>query len=284
MNNESSLVVDSCCDLDPELQARVRASLAPLTITIDDQDYIDDGTVQLVPYLSAMKASVKPPKSACPSPALYMEHMLSAKGDCFVITLSSRLSGSYNAAMAGRGMALEEQPDKRIHVFDSESACAGETLLATLVRDMIDAGKSFEEIIAATEEKIAGMRTLFVLDSFDNLVKNGRMMKVAVAVANILSLRPVMSDDGKGGIKLAGKGRGNRGALAQMVEICRKQTENLAERSQRLVISYCNCLERARSVRDMIWQKCPAIGEIIMTPTSALSAMYAEDGGIVIAY
>ena len=69
-----------------------------------------------------------------------------------------------------------------------------------------------------------------------------------------------------------------------MVDTCRKHTEGLAAGSQRLVLSYCNCLERAQQVQQMIREKCPAIGEIVITPTSALSSMYAYDGGIVIAY
>ena len=284
MDQKPAIIVDSCCDLSLDAQQEMRAAVAPLTITIDEQVYIDDGTVQIVPYLNAMKASRRPARSACPSPALYMREMLASQKDCFVVTLSSKLSGSYNAAMLGRQMALEHQPDKRIHVFDSESACAGETYLAMLLRDLVAAGHTFEETVSLMNEKIRTLHTVFVLDSLDNLVKNGRMKKAAAAVANILAIRPVLSDDGEGGIRLIGKGRGMRGALSQMVEVCRRHTENLAARSQRLTLSYCNCLERAQQVRQMIWERCPAIGEIVLTPTSALSSMYAEDGGIVIAY
>ena len=281
--NRLSIIADSCCDVTETLRADLH-SVAPLTITIDGKDYVDDGSVAMVPYLAAMKASPNPARSACPSPACYAESILSAPGDCFVITLSSRLSGSYNAAILGREMALELQPEKHVHVFDSESACAGETYLALLLRDLIASGKGFGEIVTAMQEKIHTLHTVFVLDSLDNLVKNGRMQKVAAVVANLLSIRPVLSDDGEGGIRLLSKGRGMRSALSQMIDVCRKHTEGLAERSQRLTLSYCNCLARAKEVRDLIWSRCPAIGEIVMTPTSALSSMYAEDGGIVIAY
>ena len=213
-----------------------------------------------------------------------VDSIISISDGYFIITLSARLSGSYNAAMLGREMAHEQQPEKRVHVFNTKSACAGETYLALLLRDLISSGKTFEEIISAMQDKIQALHTVFVLDSLDNLVKNGRMKKVAATVANLLSIRPVLSDDGEGGIRLIGKGRGMRNALSQMVEVCRKHTEGLAERSQRLTLSYCNCLTRAKEVRDLIWNRCPAIGEIVLTPTSALSSMYAEDGGIVIAY
>ena len=278
------ILADSCCDLSPELLKKTQARVAPLTITIDDTHYVDDGTVDIPPYLAAMKASKNPVRSACPSPDLYAEDIKAADDDCFIITLSSKLSGSHNAAVLGVQLAEEDMPEKKVHVFDSESASAGETYLALMIHDLIAAGKSFEQIVETVEEKIRSMHTLFVLDSLDNLVKNGRISKTVALLANVLSIRLLMSDDGHGSIKNISKARGIKGALTQMVETCRKHTEGLAAASQRLVISYCNCPERARQVRDMIREKCPAIGEIVMTPTSALSSMYANDGGIVIAY
>lgn len=278
------ILADSCCDLSPELLKKTQARVAPLTITIDDTHYVDDGTVDIPPYLAAMKASKNPVRSACPSPDLYAEDIKAADDDCFIITLSAKLSGSHNAAVLGVQLAEEDMPEKKVHVFDSESASAGETYLALMIHDLIAAGKSFEQIVETVEEKIRSMHTLFVLDSLDNLVKNGRISKTVALLANVLSIRLLMSDDGHGAIKNISKARGIKGALTQMVETCRKHTEGLAAASQRLVISYCNCPERARQVRDMIREKCPAIGEIVMTPTSALSSMYANDGGIVIAY
>ena len=279
-----TILADSCCDLSPELLKKTQAKIAPLTITIDDTHYVDDGTVDIPPYLAAMKASKNPVRSACPSPDLYAEDIRATEGDCFIVTLSAKLSGSHNAASLGAQLAQEDMPEKKVHVFDSESASAGETYIALMIHDLIAAGKSFEQIVELVEEKIRSMHTLFVLDSLDNLVKNGRISRTVALLANVLSIRLLMSDDGHGAIKNISKARGIKGALGQMVETCRKHTEGLAAASQRLVISYCNGPERARQVRDMIREKCPAIGEIILTPTSALSSMYANDGGIVIAY
>ena len=276
-----TILADSCCDLSPELLKKTQAKIAPLTITIDDTHYVDDGTVDIPPYLAAMKASKNPVRSACPSPDLYAEDIRATEGDCFIVTLSAKLSGSHNAASLGVQLAQEDMPEKKVHVFDSESASAGETYIALMIHDLIAAGKSFEQIVELVEEKIRSMHTLFVLDSLDNLVKNGRISRTVALLANVLSIRLLMSDDGHGAIKNISKARGIKGALGQMVETCRKHTEGLAAASQRLVISYCNCPERARQVRDMIREKCPAIGEIILTPTSALSSMYANDGGIV---
>ena len=122
-------------------------------------------------------------------------------------------------------------PEKKVHVFDSESASAGETYIALMIHDLIAAGKSFEQIVELVEEKIRSMHTLFVLDSLDNLVKNGRISRTVALLANVLSIRLLMSDDGHGAIKNISKARGIKGALGQMVETCRKHTEGLAAAS-----------------------------------------------------
>ena len=81
-----TILADSCCDLSPELLKKTQAKIAPLTITIDDTHYVDDGTVDIPPYLAAMKASKNPVRSACPSPDLYAEDIRATEGDCFIVT------------------------------------------------------------------------------------------------------------------------------------------------------------------------------------------------------
>ena len=208
-----TILADSCCDLSPELLKKTQAKIAPLTITIDDTHYVDDGTVDIPPYLAAMKASKNPVRSACPSPDLYAEDIRATEGDCFIVTLSAKLSGSHNAASLGVQLAQEDMPEKKVHVFDSESASAGETYIALMIHDLIAAGKSFEQIVELVEEKIRSMHTLFVLDSLDNLVKNGRISRTVALLANVLSIRLLMSDDGHGAIKNISKARGIKGAL-----------------------------------------------------------------------
>ena len=276
-----TILADSCCDLSPELLKKTQAKIAPLTITIDDTHYVDDGTVDIPPYLAAMKASKNPVRSACPSPDLYAEDIRATEGDCFIVTLSAKLSGSHNAASLGVQLAQEDMPEKKVHVFDSESASDGETYIALMIHDLIAAGKGFEQIVELVEEKIRSMHTLFVLDSLDNLVKNGRISRTVALLANVLSIRLLMSDDGHGAIKNISKARGIKGALGQMVETCRKHTEGLAAASQRLVISYCNCPERAEMVKEALLERL-AVQDVFVLDTQGVSSMYANDGGIII--
>lgn len=66
---------------------------------------------------------------------------------CIVVTLSGKLSGSYNSARVARDMVLEESPGKQIHILDSESASAGELRLALYLKERIDAGEDFDTVV-----------------------------------------------------------------------------------------------------------------------------------------
>lgn len=172
------IIVDSCCDLTPALRNLLRVSVASLKIDVGSIHYVDDERIDTKKLIADMKAYKNAPSTACPSPDEYAALMEKSE-ESFVVTLSGKLSGSYNAACVGREMVLERSPEKKIHIFDSESASAGETLIALMLRDRIDGGHSFEDIVAEMTAFIARMKTRFVLEDLSNLVKNGRISKVA---------------------------------------------------------------------------------------------------------
>lgn len=277
------LIVDSCCDTTPELHELVQPLTAPLSVeVVGEAVYVDDRTVDIPALLEHMRAAPNGMRSACPSPEAYASLMRQCEA-CFVITLSSRLSGSYNAACVGRDMVLEEFPDKKIMVLDSESASAGEVQIMLYVHERIEEGLSFEQIVPLAQEYIRKLRTLFVLEDLGNLFRNGRLQKIAGAVASKIKLCPIMSDDGQGNIKLVSPSLGMRHALHKLVDLVVQHTQSLKNRSVRLVLCFCNCKERAEKLKESFLRKCPAIREIILVPVGALSAMYANDGGVIIA-
>ena len=159
-----------------------------------------------------------------------------------------------------------------------------EHLLASLLRDRIDGGHSFEDIVAEMTAFIARMKTRFVLEDLSNLVKNGRISKVAGLLSGMLSLRPIMGDDGHGSIAAIEKVRGTQNAMRRLVELIAEGTREAAASSLTMVLSYCNCPERAMMLKKEFLEKCAALREVILVPTSGLSTVYAYDGGIVLAY
>ena len=116
------ILCDSCTDLTPEMASDPHYVRIPLRIFVGRQEFVDDGTIAQRELLDAMKASREAPKTACPSPAQYMEAFDCEADHVYAVTLSANLSGSYNSALLGRNLLLENKPEKKIHVFDSCSA------------------------------------------------------------------------------------------------------------------------------------------------------------------
>lgn len=279
-----NIIADSCCDTTPALKKAIGIDHAPLKLNIPGGiSYVDDETLDIKKLLADMKASKEASGSACPSPEEYAEHMRKYD-ESFVITLSASLSGSHNAAKIGADIIAEESPEKRVHIFDSKSASAGELRIAIFIKELIDKGEAFDDIVEKTTEFIKTMRTLFVLEDLGNLIKNGRISKAAGVVGSMLSLRPIMSDDDNGGIICLEKPRGTAAAMRRLVEIIAQQSAKYAEKSRILVLSHCNCIERAMELKRDILAKCSAIKDVIVVPTSGLSTVYANNGGIVLAF
>lgn len=278
------IIADSCCDCTPKMQGRMGLQLVPLKITIDGQKtYVDDEQIDIKALLADMKATKRPLVTSAPAPEEYAWCMRGADA-CIVVTLSSKLSGSYNSAVAARDMVLEEFPDKKIFVVDSKSASAGELRIVLKIHSLIQKGLPFEAVIKEISTFVSGMRTFFVLDDLTTLIKNGRIPKMKGMLASILMFRPIMGENGEGEIIQIERVRGSVKALARLVELIAERTATYAEKSLCLTLSYCNNLERAIKLKKELTDACPALGKVVLCPTSGLSTSYANAGGLVLAY
>lgn len=272
------IISDSGCDLTPELEKEFSVETVPLTMTLGQQTYIDNADLDVDKFLSDMHAYKGQPKSSCPSPYDFIEKCDREKVN-FIVTLSSKLSGSYGSANAARSILAEKGTET--YVFDSKSASSGQLLVIKKVRELIQSGLQKAEIIRQAEEYIKKMRTFFVLENLENLIKNGRMSKVTGLIAGVLNIRPILSDNGHGEIALFAKVRGARNSIVSLAgtigEVCRDTKDRV------LAIAHCKALEKANTLRDIVLEKY-AFKEIIITQTKGLTGMYANEGGIIIAF
>lgn len=273
------IVVDSCCDLTPEYRQNEHFVVAPLTLTVDGHDIIDDETFDQKDFLRRVSESKECPHSACPSPERYLKEYESIEGDVYVVTLSSELSGSYNSAVAAAGMYEENGGSNHIHVFNSRSASVGETLIARKVYETAMAGKSFDEVVETGEKFRAGMTTHFVLETLETLRKNGRLTAMQAIIAKTLNIKPIMRGTAEGTIEKVEQTRGMNKALSRMIELISKTVSGQGEKV--IAIAHCNNEERANAVRTLIEEKCN-FKEIMIVDTAGVSSMYANDGGIIV--
>jgi DegV family protein with EDD domain len=271
-----NLIADSCVDYNSDTKDIEKI---PFKIIIDEEELVDSD-LDTIDLISKMKNSKGHTKSSCPSPDDFINAFKKCK-NTFAITISSALSGSYNSAMVAVNIMKDKFPDSFIHVFDSKSASAGESLVALKVKQMIDENFDSKEIVENTNKYISKLRTFFILDSLDNLAKNGRITNLKAIIGNVLHIVPIMGEDGNGSIILKEQVRGKKKAFSRLVDMIGEY--NVDFENTTLGISHCNCFEKAEKLRDEIKIRYP-FKDIKIFSTTGLSSVYAYDGGIVIAF
>lgn len=273
------IVVDSCCELPQDLRQDDRFEIVPLTLTVGDAyEKEDNEEFDQREFLDAVASCPECPKSACPSPERYMDAYRTEAEHVYAVTLSSKLSGSYNSALLGKNLYHEKYGDKDILVVDSKSASCGETQIAYKIVELEEQGMPFHEITARIGEFVKGMNTYFVLENLDTLRKNGRLSGVKAFVASTLNIKPVMGAD-DGSIIQLGQGIGMKKALAKMADTAIEQAAD--PEKKRLMITHCNNLKAAECVRRHIEEKLKFM-ETLILDTAGVSSMYANEGGVIL--
>ena len=134
-------------------------------------------------------------------------------------------------------------------------------------------------MVAETEKYIKDQQTFFVLETLETLRKNGRLSGVKALVASTLSIKPVMAGTMDGRIEQIGQGIGIRKGLQKMADAVVRNVVRSEEKT--LMITHCNCPERAESVKRMVTSKV-SVKDVVIMDTAGVSSMYANDGGIIV--
>ena len=275
------IIVDSCCDLTASQFLAGPFIRVPLTISIGGEDIVDDDTFDQTHLLLLIRENEQPPKTACPSPAQYLDAFAAAGADdLYVVTLSALLSGSHNSAAQARAIWLEEHPDAHIHVFNSCSATAGEVCVALKLQKLAESGLPFQTVVQEGSRFISSMTTLFVLENLDHLRKNGRLTGALALVTEALHIKLLMGATPEGQIKKISQALSIKQALSRMVTLMSQDPNHVGKD---LSIVHCNNRERAFYVRDLVMKNCK-FKDISITDARGVATVYANDGGVIVAY
>ena len=275
------IVVDSCCDLTGQMLKDPRFIKVPLTIRSNGSSFIDNETFDQADLLWAMKQSEEAPSTACPSPQSYLDaYQGPGDEDVYVVTLSALLSGSHNSAEQARMLMEEDHPNKNVYVFNSCSASSGEVLVALKVRELAESGAPFKHVVREVEQFIYQMQTMFVLETLENLRKNGRLTRLQSVITGALKIKLLMAATPEGEICKLGQTLSMKQALSKMVD---HMANDPAHAGRTLAICHCNCLDRAFQVKAMAEQRCK-FAHILILEAGGITSVYANDGGIVTAY
>ena len=270
------IVSDSSSDV--KALSTVEFASAPLKITIDQTTYVDDDQLDLAALKQALRSFKGASRTACPSP----DEWTAAFGDAdrvFCVTITSTLSGSYNAAMIAARDYEAAHPGRKVHVLDTLSTGPEMALVVEKLEKLIAEKLDFEEIKTHIKDYLSHTHLSFILQSVHNLANNGRVNPAVAKLVGLLGIRMVGIASDHGDLQLMSKNRGDKRGLKAMLA----DMENLGYRGGNVLIHHCDNPSLAEGIKTLIHEKFPK-ARIKIAETSGLCSYYAEDGGMLVGY
>ncbi len=201
---KTRIIVDSTADLLSEYKDRVH--VVPLTVRFDAEEYVDGVTIDHKTFYEKLVESDVLPTTSQATPADFVVELDKAKAageSAVVITLSSKLSGTYQSAV----IAAEDYDN--IYVVDSGTAAIGGGILVERALELLDEGLDAETIVKRLEEDKKKITVVALVDTLEYLKKGGRISKTVAFAGAVLNIKPVLSVI-DGDIQMLGKARGSK--------------------------------------------------------------------------
>lgn len=210
------IIVDSSTDVSEKYREKIQ--FVPLTVRFGDREYLDGVEISKHQFYEMLVESDVLPTTSQATPAAfaeYLESVASAGDSAVVITLSSKLSGTYQSAV----LAAEDYPN--IYVVDSQSVAIGTGVLAQYAVELAQQGMGAEEIAQELTQQREKVCVVALLDTLEYLKKGGRISKTVAFAGGMLNIKPVVTVQ-DGAVALIGKARGSRNGNNLLVEKIRE--------------------------------------------------------------
>jgi len=281
------IISDGGCDFTTEEVKKHNLEIVPFYVTLDQETYLKEGIdITKEEYFNRLlEDKTLFPKTAQPSPQDYMDAYtpyLQEGKDILSLTISSKLSGTYNSATLAATTLKEEFPQRTILVVDSLNAAVGEGLLLREIIKMRDAGLSLEETAVIAEEIKKTIRIYFTLESLEYLRRGGRVGPTTALVGGILGLRPILHLV-DGAVEQLDSVRGNKKVLQWIAEGVAAALEDDKDKVN-ISVGHILKAEDAMKVKNRIES---LLGLTITNPIAEIGVTigtHAGPGALVVAY
>ena len=272
------IIVDSTADLLPEIRSRVH--VVPLTVHFGDEEYIDGVTIDHKTfYEKLVETDVLPTTSqATPSAfAIQLEAAKQAGEAAVVITLSSKLSGTYQSAV------IAAQDYENVYIVDSETGAIGGGILTELALQYLDAGMDAPQIAARLNEEKEKIVIVALVDTLDYLKMGGRISKTVAFAGTLLNIKPVLSVV-RGDILMLGKARGSKQGNNLLVQEIEKAGG--VDFGKPVLLGYTGLTDTLlqKYIEDSkhIWEA--GLAEVRYTTIGSVIGTHAGPGAIAVAF
>ena len=275
---KTRIIVDSTTDLLPHLKEQVQ--VVPLTVLLGEEQYIDGVTIDHKTFYEKLVESDVLPSTSQATPAAFGTEMKKAQdagAEAVVITISSKLSGTYQSAV----IAAQDYPN--VFVVDSGTGAIGGGILTERALQLAQEGRSARDIAAILEEEKKKIRIVALVDTLEYLKKGGRISKTVAFAGTMLNIKPVLSIvDGE--INMLGKARGSRQGNNLLVQEIEKAGG--VDFSRPVLLGYTGLSDALlrKYIEDSrhIWQE--GLSNVRYTLIGSVIGTHAGPGAVAVAF
>lgn len=272
-----AIVTDSGADIPEVDMERLGILMVPVRIHFGSRSYLDKVSMTPQEFYRELTENPAHPKTSQPPPGDFrrmFEFLVSHYDAVVSVNLTSRHSGTFDAAAsAAQRVSLAGKP---IVVIDSLNASVGQGLVAIAAAEAASNGATLEQVRAAGEQALRGVRSFALLKDIDYAVKGGRVPAIVGTLAKLLRLNVILCTHPDGRIA-AGSGLIGRRALRQRFSrYVAKQAKRASAQGERLRVLVGHADQRSEAValreelqglladRDIEWleltEMSPAVG------------------------
>ncbi|HSQ88756.1 DegV family protein [Romboutsia sp.] len=278
MKKSIRIITDGSCDFPQEVLDRVNPSIVGINVAFEEESYIGGLEINEETFYSKMRECKKLPKTSSPSPERFLEFYNCEESEILVFTLTSKLSSTYSSAVLAKNMYLEENPNKRIEVIDSQSGSIGVALMILKCNELIESGKTMDEILDSIEKFKEEMIFFGVLDTLENAIKGGRVNVLAGKLINALNFKVIIKiEDGL--VKPIDKARGGSNSLKKAIEYVQNNVTNQIQRT--VIIGHANCPDKAEKIKQFIDINLD-FKEILIASIGPIMGTFTSEGAILV--
>ena len=278
MKKNIRIITDGSCDFPKEILDRVNPGIVGINVAFGEESYIGGVEIDEETFYTKMRGCKELPKTSSPSPERFLEFYKCEADEILVFTLTSKLSSTYSSAVLAKNMYLEENPHKRIEVIDSQSGSIGVALMILKCNELIDSGKTMDEILEQIEKFKTEMVFFGALDTLENAIKGGRINAIAGKLINALNFKVIIKiEDGL--VKPIDKARGGSNSLKKALEYVKSNITNMETRT--LIIGHANCPDKAEKIKQIIAENLN-FKEILIAGIGPIMGTFTSEGAILV--
>ena len=277
-----ALVTDSIADLPAQYLDDHQIHMVPLNIMVGESSYLDKITMTPEIFYDLADQLTEYPSSAQPTPkvveGLYRQ-LLQHYDQILVITVASVQSGTYSVfAKGAKEMAVN---GKRIEVIDSRQNSGAEGLLVLKAAELIEEGRSLDEIVDAINGLRERTQILVSVNTLEYMVRSGRLSKLSGLAGKLMNLKPVISLDGAGKGIIEAKAFSTRANINKILNLIK--SVKTSQGISRYAIVHADDEPRALALREKMMKIMNQEPEYIMN-ISTIVGMSAGQGCVAVAY